>query len=179
MDWIFDNLQIVFLIVLGLGSLLKTMWEAKAKRQAEREWDPEDHVPLEDDQSYRKPQPVTPPPLPRQPPPPEVQSSAGRSHEGATKSRRRLEQAAAIEADETARILKHQQDLAENLRQIRETRASTTGGASETRARIAAKGSPKAIAAVPKGFSARLRNPAELRRAFVMREILDRPVGLR
>ena len=82
-------------------------------------------------------------------------------------------------ASETARALKHQQDLAERLRQIRETKATTTGGAAATRARVAAKGVAKSSVQVPSSVRARLRNPAEVRRAFVMREILDPPVGLR
>jgi hypothetical protein len=82
-------------------------------------------------------------------------------------------------ASEAAKALKHQQDLAERLRQIRETKATTTGGAAATRARVAAKGVAKSAAQVPASIRARLRDPVEVRRAFVMREILDTPVGLR
>lgn len=76
-------------------------------------------------------------------------------------------------------MLKHQQDLAEHLRQIRENKATTTGGAAETRARIAAsKGTSKRSATTQVPIRARLRDRAEIRRAFIMREILDKPVGL-
>ena len=82
-------------------------------------------------------------------------------------------------ASEAAKALKHQQDLAERLRQIRETKATTTGGAAATRARLASKGVAKPATQFPASIRARLRDPAEVRRAFVMREILDAPVGLR
>lgn len=161
MDWIFDNLQIVVLVLLGIGSMVKSIFDAKAKQAAEREteWQPPSEVPLDDDTSYRKnqptvPQPLTPPPL----------RPAGYDAEV---------------ANEAAKALKHQHDLAERLRQIRETKTTTSGGASATRARIAAKGTAKPLKQTPLTVRGRLRDPAEVRQAFVMREILDPPVGLR
>ena len=76
-------------------------------------------------------------------------------------------------------MLKHQQDLAAHLKQIHDTKATTTGGAVATRARIAAKGKTQVAAGVPLSLRARLKSPAEVRRAFVMNEILGRSVGLR
>ena len=87
--------------------------------------------------------------------------------------------AAAAAADEAARMLKHQQDLAAHLKQIHDTKATTTGGAAATRARIASKGKTKTAASTPLTLRARLKSSAEIRRAFVMNEILSRPVGLR
>lgn len=164
MDWIFDNLQIVLLIALGVGSVLKSMLESKSKANEEREEesDPgEDFPPYEE---YREPAiPSVPPPLPRQVVP---HSQRQFSYDEAA-------------AAETARELKHQRDLAEHLRQIRETKATTTGGAAATRARISAKGAKKSVSQVSLSIRGRLRDPLEVRRAFVMREILDPPVGLR
>ena len=163
MSWIFDNLQIVVLVLLGIGSLVKSMFDAKSKQAAERDadWDPADDVPLDDDTSYRKnlPKPTLPPPF--TPPP------------------TRLAGYDAEVANEAAKVLKHQRDLAERMRQIRETKATTTGGASATRARIAGKGIAKPTMPAPLTLRRRLRDPAEVRRAFVMREILDPPLGLR
>ncbi len=164
MNWIFDNFQIVILIALGLGSVVKNLLESKAKqkREQEEEYDPgEVFAPYED---YREPaMPSVPPPLTRQVVPHSQRESG-------------YDEAVAIE---TAKALKHQQDLAERLRQIRDTKATTTGGAAATRARVANKGAAKSAVQVPAGIRARLRDPLEVRRAFVMREILDPPLSLR
>ena len=82
-------------------------------------------------------------------------------------------------ANEAAKALKHQQELAARLRQIRENKATTTGGALATRARVAGKGVAKPFLEAPRSMRKRLRDPAEVRRAFVMSEILAPPVGLR
>ena len=170
MDWISDNLQIVFLVLLGLGSMLKSMFDAKAKQNAEREasGDPDDEVPLDDDTSYRKtmptgPPPEFPPPLERRVTPPPLRM-AGYDAEA---------------ANESAKALKHQQDLAARLRQIRDTKATTVGGASDTRTRVAQKGNTKPLTPVSSSLRNRLRKPGEVRQAVVMREILGPPVGLR
>ena len=125
MDWIFDNFQIVILIALGLGSVVKSLLESKAKQKQEREeeYDPGDV--FAPDEEYREPaMPTVPPPLTRQTVPHSQRESG-------------YDEAVAIE---TAKALKHQQDLAEHLRQIRETKATTTGGAAATRARISPRG---------------------------------------
>ena len=165
MDWIFDHFQIVVIVLLGIGSLVKSMFDAKAKQAAEREadWDPTPEVPLDDDTSYRKAQPSVPPPLTQPATPPPI----------------RLAGYEAEVANEAAKVLKHQRDLAERMRQIRDNKATTTGGASATRARIAAKGVTKPLKQTPLTLRRRLRDPAEVRQAFIMREILDPPLGLR
>ncbi len=174
MDWIFDNFQIVILVLLGIGSMVKSLFDAKAKQASEQEtdWDPNNEVPLGDDTSYRKTTPSAPPPLVRSEVPPPLTRPA-------TPPPLRMAGYDAEVANETAKALKHQQDLAARLRQIRETKATTTGGASATRARIASKGVAKPMKLAPLTLRNRLRNSAEVRQAFVMREILDPPVGLR
>lgn len=158
MNWIFDNFQIVVLVLLGVGSLVKTVLESKAKAAREREetYNPEEVFAPDEDygEPQRQARPSVPPPL----------RQAGYDVEVAS---------------ETAKALKHQQDLAERLRQIRDTKATTTGGAAATRARVANKGMVKSAVQAPAAIRARLRDPLEVRRAFVMREILDPPVGLR
>jgi hypothetical protein len=169
MDWIFDHLQIVVLVVIGIVSVFKSVLEGKVKRNTEQEesqsseeyFEPEEEI----YQPQRQARPSGPPPLPwgggAVPPP---LREAG--YEAAV-------------ANEAAKALKHQQDLAQHLQQIRETKATTTGGAAATRARIANKGTKKTSSQVPLSLRARLKTPSELKRAFVMREILDPPVGLR
>jgi hypothetical protein len=163
MDWISENFQIVFLVLLALGSWMKSRLDAKnAKREEEAEQENEPGDP-EDYEWELQPEPATPPPLTRPAVPPALPM-------------------AAFEASkEAAATLKHQQDLAERLRQIRETKATTTGGASATRARVAASKSTakSAVITAPVSLRARLRNNGELRRALVMREILGPSVSQR
>jgi hypothetical protein len=154
MNWILDNLQIVVIIVLALGSWLSSRMEAK-KTEVEEPDDEEVFEPA------RRPEPSVPPPLARNAP---------------------LELPAFAEerANEAAAILKHQQDLEARLRQIRETKATTSGGASATRSRLAAKGRGlKPAAPAMPSLRVSIRNRGELRRDIVMREVLGTPVGLR
>lgn len=167
MKWIFDNPQVLLIAVFVIGSLLKNVLEARGRKNAEygvpEQEDDRPQVPIDQDKSYRKVLPGgTPPPLARYGSPPPLPSPADEARAG-----------------EAAAALKHQRDLAERLRQIRETKATTTGGAAATRARVAAKGTAKAFQQGSLSIRQRLRDPAEMRRAFVMREILDPPVGLR
>ena len=178
MDWISDHLKFVVIAVLVIGSILKSHFEAKSKEAAEKEDLPDLGDPDTPDRSYRKmpPQlPSVPPPLPRTTIPAPRPAEAPLVFSANTS----LPGAAATAADEAARMLKHQQDLAAHLKQIHDTKATTTGGAVATRARIAAKGKTQVAAGVPLSLRARLKSPAEVRRAFVMNEILGRPVGLR
>jgi hypothetical protein len=164
MDWIFENFQIFILIALGVGSVIKSLLESKAKqkKEAEEEYDPgEVFAPDED---YREPKlPSVPPPLSRTIVPPPVPES-GYYQEL---------------AEETAKVLKHQQDLAEHLRHLRETKANTTGGAQAVQARMSAKKSSAAVAGTSLSIRARLLSQAEVRSAVVLREILDPPLSLR
>lgn len=164
MDWIFDHFQIVVLILLAIGSAVKSLLGKNAK-ELEETYEPEEAS--APDESYRKSRPSA---LPSGPPP---------LARAAIPSSMQMAGYEAEVANETAKALKHQQDLAARLRQIRETKATTTGGASATRARLAAKGSAKPLLQSSLSLRSRLRNPGEVRRAIVMREILDPPVGLR
>lgn len=168
MKWIFDNPQVVIIAIFVIGSLVKNVLQSRGQGNGEYDAPEEDErprVPIDQDKSYRKVQrQPTPPPLARHgSSPPPLPSGA----------------AAEAMAEEAAAQLKHQQDLAERLRQIRATKAETTGGAAATRARVAAKGAPKPVMESPSSIRSRLRSRSEVRRAFVMREILDPPVGLR
>lgn len=168
MDWIFDHLNLVIIIGVVVASFLKSVFDAKTKEADEPVNFPDADESDAPDKSYRKmPPPLTRTvPRPSQPPPLHGNYSE-------------IPGAAAAAADEAAKALKHQLDLAARLQQIRDTKATTTGGAAVTRARIASKGKAKSSKDVPLSLRARLKSPAEVRRAFVMREILDRPVGLR
>jgi len=167
MQWLYDNFQVAALVLIALAGWIKSRVDAKL----EQEKAPEESEPYDErevfgpyDQWEQSPSgSVAPPPLMRPTPPPF------------------LSPAAAFEANrESEAALKHQQDLAERLRQIRETKATTTGGAKATRARVAASKLPKTVvAAVPLSLRGRLHDKGELRRAFVLKEILALPLSQR
>ncbi len=167
MQWVFDNFQVVALVLIAFAGWIKSRVDAKLEEQkppGETEPYDEREVFGPDEQwEQTLPDHGAPPPLVRATPPP------------------LLSPAAAFEASrESEAALKHQQDLAERLRQIRETKATTTGGAKATRARVAASKLPKNIvAAVPLSLRGRLHDKGELRRAFVLKEILAPPLSQR
>ena len=158
MDWIFDNFQILALVGLALASWLKSRVDAKAAEREEQEARRELENPEEyfgPDEAWGAPhQPSVPPPLVRTVPPP-------------------------VPVFETEAELKRQMEIQERLRQIRETKAVTSGGAAATRARTKEAKAPKTASAVPVGLRGALRNHGQVRRAVVMREILGPPLGLR
>lgn len=167
MDWIFDNFQIVALIGIAFASWLKHRSDLKRAEQ-------EEQAPMEDEDAYgptegweppvTQPQPSVPPPLYRQSPPPIPRESM------TTHSREQ----------ESELVLKRQQEMQERIRQIKESKANTTGGASATRARVAAAQSKaKPMVAGKTGIAATLRDPRELKKAVILREILGPPLGLR
>ncbi len=181
MDWLFDHPQIFFLVIFALGSMLKSYWEAKKKRLEEQasDWEPREPVPLDQDDSYRKRIPGAPPPLPpQQPAPPPLAGGVGRTHIPVRRGDAVAAAALAASQAEAAAQLKHQQELAARLLQIRETKATTSGGAAATRARVAGKNKAKPFHQ-PQTLRTQMKSRPDLRRAIIMREILDRPVSLR
>jgi type IV secretory pathway VirB10-like protein len=161
MDWIFDNFQILAIVGLALASWLKSRADAKAAEREEQEARRELEEPNEvfgPDEAwgapYQEPAPPAPPPLVRVAPPP-------------------------VPVVETQGELKRQLEMQERLRQLRETKAVTSGGAAVTRARSKDAKPAKTAAAVPVGLRGALRNHGQVRRAIVMREILGPPLGLR
>lgn len=173
MDWIFEHFQVVILVVLALGSLVKTVIEKASNKRNEETWNgdgPEKEEEEEDWEYTPHRQPSVPPPVQRSAGPPPVPGSPSKTS---------VPSRAQVSARETAAALKHQQDLAERLRQIRATKATTTGGASLTRARVASKNQATVFKAGPMALRARLKNPAEVRQAVILKEVLGSPVGLR
>jgi hypothetical protein len=152
MKWILEHFQIVVIIVVAFVYWLKERLEAKMAERQMREELPDIDEPGE----FHEPAVDMPSPSPPRP----------SGYERAV-------------ANEAAAAEKHRQKLAGHLRRIRETKANTTGDAAATRARVTAKDVKTATVAAPTRLRSRLRHPAEIRRAVVMREILDPPVGLR
>lgn len=160
MDWIFDHFQIVLIVALAFASWVKSRQEAK---QAEREAREAGELPdMRDifgpEETWQpEPEPNQPPPIPtytyNSPAPP------------------------VIDEANALRELERQSALREQLRQIRESKAITTGNAAATRERNSGKG--KAPAAITASLRETLKNRSELRKAVITREVLGAPVGLR
>jgi hypothetical protein len=160
MKWISENFQLVVLVVGGILYWLKELIETRIAERRAQEAFPD----AGDDGDAGEYMEIEEPAAPYLPPPLPPLREAG------------YEQAAAREA---ATADRHRQKLSAHLRRLRETKATTTGGAAATRARVSAKSVIPAATPAPSSLHRRLRDPAEIRRAVVMREILDPPVALR
>jgi ribosomal protein L12E/L44/L45/RPP1/RPP2 len=167
MDWIFDNFQIVALVALAMASWFKSRMDAKAAEREEQrareemaergEVEESDFGPDEPWQEVlTRPEPAQPPPLFRANPPP-----------------------VPVAVFDTDAELKRQMELQERLRQARESKAVTTGGAAATRKLTASKQTGYAAAGVRNGLREIVRKRGEIRRAVVLREILGPPLALR
>jgi hypothetical protein len=159
MDWIFDNPQIALLIALAIGSLVKQMAEAaKAKKeQRDQPQQPE----WEETETTWTPIPIPPefqpPPLYRPTPPPLVQQAAAR--------------------DDSNELLNKQLEMQEKARSIRDNKAKEKTRMLTLRARSATRAKPPGSCEL--SVRSLLTSPSTARKAIVLREILDKPVGMR
>jgi hypothetical protein len=82
-------------------------------------------------------------------------------------------------AQEAEAELKRQMQLQERLRELRDSKAVTSGGAAATRTRTATQQTGYTASAIPIGLRGVLRKRSEIRRAVILREVLGPPLGLR
>ncbi len=155
MKWIFEHFQIVILIGAGLASWLKRRQDvapiAAPKRHA-RQPIPDDAA-VSERAATRPIVRVSVPPVPRSAP--------------------------LISASD-ASLVRQQSEIEDRLRQIRDPKATTTGGATATRARLsAARHHSPPAPAVKRGVRSALQSRKDIRRAIALREILGPPLGLR
>ncbi len=179
MDWIFDHIQFVVIAGIAMAGWLKTRMDARQERKdaESEEWLPADPY----EPPAEAPQPFVPPPLPRQEIP--------RSFVPPQEIRRAVPPPLARGMEDMSAALLRQQEIAERLRLVKESRGGTHGGMTGThggssgthggmgmgRRRIAAV----PVVPGPATLRSRLRDPAEFRAAIVLKEILSTPVGLR
>jgi len=71
-----------------------------------------------------------------------------------------------------------QQQLQERIRIVRENKASNRSSTEVSRTWQQKKDVPKKVEAFPNSIKSRLKTPGEIRKAFIMREILGPPTGL-
>lgn len=197
MDWIFDNLQILFFIAAGVAFWLNSMRQAKAEAEAERE---REQNPIDLDEVFgpdfdfnappRHTEVFLPPPVSAAPPP-----LPGQAPQASQRDRREFPQGAptpqrpqspnrpaAQEAINTE--LERQRNLEQRIRSLRQNRDGRSSGAAATQRSVVAERAARNGAANAEptsigGIRSRLRDPREARRAVVLREILDSPVGMR
>lgn len=161
MDFILENIYWLVFAAAGLVQWWKSTKEAKeAEEEARR--NPPEPVSEEwiEDGEWVNPRPAVPPPLPRAAPPPAL--------------RRNLAQEPPVVPVNSGE-LERQAKLAEQMRLLKQVRR----GRSREEApfpRESANESPVEAAVSLRG---RLRNRREIRQAFVLKEILDKPIGLR
>ncbi len=157
MQWILEHFQLVIILVGAFLVWLKGLFERKMAERQERENPPDngdDGRPWEyGDEAVEAPV-VMPPPLPR------TAAEAGTGPAPAPERRQRHRPGTRRESRE-ARV------------------ASAAASAASAASRVTAESVRAAAASSSELIPGRLRQPAELRRAIVLREILGPPAGLR
>ncbi len=169
MDFIFDNIIWFIAAAAGLVQWWKATQEAKeeARREThEHEYDPAELEEFLEQAERTHPRPAVPPPLPQAAPVPA----------SAPTMRRRSQEAPPLEFQPMEGVsteLERQAKLAEQLKQAKRQRSLDQAPVSASRRK-------KPVTAESAGtLRGRLQNRRELRQAFVLKEILEKPVGLR
>lgn len=169
MDFIFDNLIFFVMAAAGLVQWWKSTQESKAERQAEAEVEAESYEEFVEEVERRMA--MNPPPLPAggaeprpgmgRSPVPDLRRN-GKQERGAT----------APPLPEMGAELMRQEALAERMRELKKAKK-----AGNPNFEIRKKG--RVERASGGGLRGRLQSRRELRDAFVLKEILEKPVGLR
>ncbi len=175
-----EHLRVIIFVVIALAALLQKILEAgKAKRADTGPTMKEIFGPdRETAPTPSRRKPYTPPPLVRtSAPPPLRQPTVPPPLRGAAPM-------AVQSAYDTEAELTRQREMEERIRRIREAKSSAPVAASAAAPSPeppppATASTARVTAAHPGAIHRRLRHPREVRRAFVLKEILDRPLGLR
>lgn len=185
MDIIGEYFYVIILIIGAIAQWMKSRSEAKAAAEEERRRPTEDEeeffgpdFDLEDMLERSSPQPAVPPPLP------------GGSMPGVEKSavpdlRRRgmappPVQAAEFQTSTLEAELQRQASLAEQvalMKQAKKTRNPDNAAAMKARSNY--PNFRPISGSTGTGLKQRLSNREELKKAFVLKEILEKPIGLR
>lgn len=199
MEWIFENLQILFVIAAGLAYWVNSIRQAKAEAEAERNQPPVDldevfgpdfdfNSPPQHTEVFlpppvsASPQGVAPPPLPGQALQPSVRERREFPQAAPTPQRPQSPHRPAPQEAANAE-LERQRNLEQRILALRQNRGKRSSGAAATQRsvvaeRAARKGVTDAEAIESSTIRNRLRDSQEIRRAIVLREILGPPVGM-
>ncbi|RYD38111.1 MAG: hypothetical protein EOP87_02210 [Verrucomicrobiaceae bacterium] len=156
-EFITNNIKILIFVGAAVLWVIGKISEARKNKEAQHEqqetWSPEDDDGY--DHEEQRQEPVPPPYRPLVPPPlPRAMAQPDRPSED--------------------RELARQRAMQERLSALKKERTAVSKAA-----RKSAKAMPQQPLVSPSSLKARLRDRRELRRAIVMREILDPPVSLR
>lgn len=172
MDFFFDNIFIIILLFVGaISQWLKARGEARQNQDPG--YDPADLEEMMQEAERRQSRPAVPPPLP----PNTFPQSPGSVIATAPALRRKSREAEpAPTAFDTSSELARQQQLADKLKEMKRTR-----GAREMSDSLLPRKRSLADVSTVSGVSlkSRLRSREELRQAFLLKEILEKPVALR
>jgi hypothetical protein len=173
MDFIFDNLLILIIVASGIVKWWTSTQEAKKERenpQPQEEYDLEELEDFAEQAEGRYSAPAVPPPLP----PGDVGPMPGVERSSVPALRRKSSEPPSFDATSgVEEELARQSALAEQLSGLKQARKART-------AKVASGGRKKSNSAFATGsLRSRLKNRRELRQAFVVKEILDKPIGLR
>ncbi len=164
MDFIFDNFQILIVVAGIIIAGLNKLREMKGANCEEPDWKPIGR-PNDDDDDFEPARPISSLPKRMVPPPLPSYGNSGTT---------------SIPAEEfqpsSLTELERQRKLQERLRSVREAKATST--AATKTAKKQQQPAKKELVS-PTRLRSRLRDPKELRRAIVMREILGPPVSLK
>jgi hypothetical protein len=169
MDFISEYFYIIILIVGAIAQWMKSRSESR-KENGPRN-DAEDLEEMMERAERRQSRPAVPPPLERPLSPPPL---PGAGHSPVPELRRKSREGAP--AFDTSGELARQHALAEKLRELKQAKAVKMVGETPP-TRVRSVGSATHSAGL--GLKARLRDRKELRQAFVLKEILEKPVALR
>ena len=169
MDIILDNIFLIILLLVGaISQWLKA--RADAKQGQEPGYDPAELEEMFEEVERRQSSPAVPPPLPPAFPVPHGSTAAP------VPNLRRTSRDAPIAAAafDTSSELARQEQIAEQLKELKRTR-----GARETGDALIPRNRGRGAASAGSSLKSRLGNRNELRQAFVLKEILEKPIIMR
>jgi len=175
MDFIFDNLIILLIVASGLVKWWTTTQEAKREREnppPTEEYDPGELEDFLEQAARNDPRPAVPPPLPanQSGPMPGVERSPVPNLRKKSSEPPPLVEMSGVQAE-----LARQAALAEQLKGLKQAKQARTAKL----APILGERKKSALAGNTGSLRSRLGNRRELRQAIVLKEILDKPIGLR
>ena len=172
MDFILEHSIFFIMAAAGLVQWWKTTQEAKAEQKAEEERRnrPDYYEEMIEEVESRLPRPAVPPALPTE----ERGAMPGvdRSPVPNLRRREKRQSAPAPPLPNMSSELERQAAIAEQLRELKRAKTEERPAFSNRKPKKVQEGGGV-------GLRARLRNRRELQDAFVLKEILEKPVGLR
>ena len=176
MDFIFDNLIILIIIASGIVKWMISTKEAKEERENQPppiEYDEQELEEFIEQAERRQARAAVPPPLPMG----ESQPLPGVERSPVPDLKRKSsEPPPVVVATDIEDELARQASLAEQLKGLKQAKQAPTARIARLATDVRKKpGSSSA----PGSLRSRLSSSRELRQAFVVKEILEKPIGLR